>query len=70
MARNIDATGGQLLTVAETAERLRVSPSQVYALIWKRQLRPVDLSTRTGSKRATYRISEHEVARFLTERVA
>lgn len=55
-----DNLGGQMLTVAEVAELLRVSNMTVYRLIRKGSLS----SLKVG---ADYRISEAALARYLEE---
>lgn len=52
-----------LLTVRETAERLKVSPATVYALVSSGQL----ACHRIGTGRGTIRISEGNIEAYLQE---
>jgi len=57
-----------LLTIPETAERLRCSKAHVYRLISAGQLRTVDIGV-VGSTRAKTRIRETDLHTYI-ERVA
>lgn len=59
-------TNGRLLTPAEVAARLRVTPEQVRCLIRTGQLTAVNVGT--GPRRPLYRITPDAVAEFLARR--
>jgi excisionase family DNA binding protein len=54
----------QLLTIPETAERLRCSDNHVYRLVSNGQLRAIDVA-QPGAKRPKTRISEADLAAYI-----
>lgn len=57
--------GIRLLTIPETAERLRCSPKHVYRLIAARVLRPVDIAAPPALKPKT-RVREDDLASYIS----
>lgn len=57
-------TSVQLLTIPETAERLRCSENHVYALIAAGRIRAVDVA-RPGSRQPKTRVSESALADYI-----
>lgn len=61
-------TAERWLTVAEAAERIGMKPLSVYRRIWAGEIKAADMRMR-GSDKASYRVAESALQKYLTERV-
>jgi excisionase family DNA binding protein len=61
-----DDGDGELLTVAEVADRMRVREKTVYAWIEDEEIDAIDVSARGA--RPAWRVSERALAKFKAER--
>ena len=60
---------GAAFTVADLAERWRVGPDKIRAMIQRGELRAIDLAT-VGSRRPRWRVSPEAVATFEAARAS